>query len=217
MKRILIALLLFGFLITTLCACSPEMREYPSGSANISDDPSPSVDQAEETGAAYEESPILPPFHDRFIFHSEEELCARILSGECDDEALLSLTEYYRPKTLEPDLVLSEIYVKGAYVGLRYDLIAKEDAEGDPDVYWLFEWYRKLKPENLKDELNRVFRPGAVKQIDEFFFVGGEVLQDVFWEQDGNIFHAAIPVNISSSRLRAFCDNELVLIQHQEQ
>ncbi len=215
MKRIRIALL-FGFLFTTFCSCSPEMREYNAGNTNISNDPSPFVETAGKNDAAYEELPIISPPRDRFIFPSEEELCTKILSGECDDEALLSLTEYYRPITPDPDLELSEIYVKDAYVELRYDFKTKEDAESDPDVYWLFEWYRKWKPQSLKDELNRVFGQGAVKQMDEFFLVGGGVLQDVFWEQDGNMFHAVTPADVSFSQLKAFCENELVPIQHQE-
>lgn len=217
MKRIPIAML-FGFLIAVLCACSPETGEYRAD--GMSDRSGELTVEAEETDKADEAGPDLPSpdcsYSERYLFYSEEELCAGIRSGEGDDEALLSLTEYYRPKTPGPDLVLSEIAVKDAYVALRYDIKAKEDAEGDPDVYWLFEWYRKLRPQSLKDELTRVFDPGAVKQMDGFFYVEGGVLQDVFWEQDGNLFHAVTPAELSSSQLRAFCELERVPIPQQE-
>lgn len=215
MRRILIALL-FVFLITALCACSSEMIDYHANKNNISDNYSQFVDETDENGEAYEGFDILSS-NDPYLFNSEEELSTVIQLRECDDEVLLSLTKYYRPKTLVSDLVLSAIYVKDAYVALRYDYRTIANSECNQEMYFLLEWYRELKTQNLQDELSRVFLPGVVKQIDEYYIIEAGELQDVFWEQEGNVFHAVTPTSISLSQLRAFCEIEMVPIQHQEQ
>ncbi len=109
MRRILIALL-FVFLITALCACSSEMIDYHANKNNISDNYSQFVDETDENGEAYEGFDILSS-NDPYLFNSEEELSTVIQLRECDDEVLLSLTKYYRPKTLVSDLVLSLIHI----------------------------------------------------------------------------------------------------------
>ena len=216
MKRVLIVLLA-GYLVTILCACSIEPIEFNKSNdydTSTSDDcyQFVEIDSIEDASPDIENLEVLA-CDDPFCFCSEEELCNTVTSKECTEESLISLTKYFRPKTLASDLVLTAITVKSSYVALRYDFNTDMEVEEYQNGYYLFEWYRDMETKNLQDEVSRVSLPGAVKQIAEYYIVCSGELQDVFWEEEGNVFHAVTPASLSMNQLRAFCGTEMVQIQ----
>ena len=139
--------------------------------------------------------------YDPLCFETEAELIDAITSKHYD----IDIKHYYKPRKLSDDLSLSFILVKDSYIALRYDYMRSDDLADDAETYFLIEWYRTMKEGDLSDNLSRIYPPDVVTKTGKYYIINAGKVQDVFWEQDGMVFHAVTPTDLSFEQLSVLC------------
>ena len=148
-----------------------------------------------------------------YIFYNEKELADAVKSKTKDAATISSLTEFYRTKSTRSDISLTYITVKDFYIALRYEYndVAKQVAT--KDTYFLIEWYRTMKEGQLEEDMSRNYPAESIRTYKHYYIINADTLQDVFWEENGHVFHAVTPSNISATEMEDFCSVEKVVIE----
>lgn len=96
---------------------------------------------------------------------------------------------YYKPQTLPEGAVLESIAPSANALVFAYRL-------GEDEAY-VFEWLTEVRAGGLEAELHTAFGSMEFFVVNEGYYVlqEAEFLQ-VFWEQDGQVFHARLPATM---------------------
>ncbi len=71
-----------------------------------------------------------------------------------------------------------------------------------------------MTEDSLKKSMEGNYPSGAVTRQGQYYIVReGQLLQDVFWVQDGLVFHAVTPSDIDMEEMEEFCKAEKVEIK----
>lgn len=143
---------------------------------------------------------------DPLCFETEAELIKAIASKHYD----IDIKYYYKPRKITDDISLSFILVKDSYIALRYDYVSLDASPEDAEKYFLIEWYRTMREGDLSDNLSRTYPPDVVKKTGKYYIINAGKVQDVFWEQDGMVFHAVTPTDLSFEQLSVLCVAEKI-------
>lgn len=229
MKKLSTILLLVIVFLSCFAACGKveqgAIKEYgdpvSSGKEVEEESASSSLEKLEEKSHAYDR-PI--------IFHDENEFVEAVNSlhnsppnaisnentpneGDYEDIArtnvIKDLNCYYVPKAIPENVSLEYMALKDFYIAIYYSINDSPDAE----LYYVFEWWRPLAAGDLENNMNRMYSSDALELQDKYYIVKSGALQDIFWEQDGTVFHAVTPENISDEEIAAFCNAEKVTIK----
>lgn len=207
MKYKYLLLIIAIVMLASLIGCSvPISNDEGAINKIVSDNNAENLknDEAIETPHVYE----LP-----YFFSSEKELSDAVKSKlKFEDVAVSRIDEYYRPNYIPDGVSLEYIAVKDFYVALRYkynDIIKQTDE----DPYYLLEWFRTMTEGSLEKHMYRTYASDHFETFKHYYIVNADIVQSVYWEQDGKVFHAVTPSDISLEELEKFCNAEKVVIE----
>lgn len=207
MKYRVILLVVAILIVLSLLGCSTSQAneenqlESPATDVNLDDE---QMNELIEKSNTYEQP---------YVFDDENELINSAQSKFQNVTTFKELKEFYRPKSTAADISLDCIMVKDSYVALRYEYNNAEKSTDDSDEYFLIEWYRTLKEGELEENIYRIYSPELVETFKHYYIINADPVQDIFWEQNGQVFHAVTPSSISSEQLEQFCNAEKVMIE----
>lgn len=159
------------------------------------------------------ESKEEPNTHDvPYSFQSEDDFTHAVISEAYDTEVIADIKEYFRPRKVPEDVSLVYILVKDSYIALRYNYSNATDESTGTEKYFLMEWYRTMNENDLAGNISRIYTMDQIETYNQYSIIKAGTLQDVFWTQDGFVFHAVTPSDISPEQLENFCDAEKVSI-----
>jgi len=136
------------------------------------------------------------------FFSTIDELEAAIESNELGCNKGNELTGYYKPNCIPSNSRLDYIQVKDFYVALFYQI-------DHSDAYYMIEWYRTLAEGQLVSGVLKYFSQDNISVLGKYYIVSSNEnssVKDVFWEQDGAVFHAVVPIIYNLADISKYCD-----------
>jgi|GEM_PF-2798469 len=119
-------------------------------------------------------------------------------------------SSYYKPAALPEDAVLESILVDEESIAFTYRL--------DNQSAYLFEWLDSLDQNGLKDWLMQKYADLSELQFDGTYYIAeGADVKDVYWEQDGDALHAAVPSWFTADDITAYCTAQFVVVETEEE
>ena len=117
---------------------------------------------------------------------------------------------YYKPAVLPEDAALESIAVDEESIVFTYRL--------DNQDAFRFAWLDSLDQNGLKDWLVKGY--GDLSNLDfdgTYYMAEGAETRDVYWEQDGDAFYAAVPVWFTADDIAAYCTAQFVVADTDEE
>jgi hypothetical protein len=118
-------------------------------------------------------------------------------------------SSYYKPAALPEDAVLESITVDERSIAFTYVL--------DNQSTYLFEWLDSLDQNGLKDWLAKRYPDLSELNFDGTYYTAeGADVKDVYWELDGDAFHAVVPSWFTADDIAIYCTIEFVVVETDE-
>ena len=198
------------------------IEQKPIGENNMSGDVKDEAN--EQIGKTYSvPSGSVTPIY----FKSETELKDVIMGkttlqhGPWNPETVTSLAYYFKPEYLPEEVCLSYISVHDSNVAFCYEFDQPPD-EWKSNVF-LLEWFRSLKAGDMEKNVGRWFSDSEIEHYmgyDIYIYKVTDELekkefsrQDIFWEQNGYVFHAIVPMWFTKEDIEKYCVAKKVVVK----
>ena len=201
--KTLMLVALVVFLMTLFASCViRNSNSYPDHNKGSDYEAVNKIDSTDAPSVPY--SNDLPKW-----YYSFEEFNNAVVSKKEVAYNINSISYYFTPEYIPEGVYLNYIQVKDAYVAIYYSI---SDKDND---YLVFEWYRLLKEGQLKSGVLYSFAESSISFSNDYYVVKGEesTLFDIFWEQDGYVFHAVVPSDVQFEEWNRFCRSKRIELE----
>ncbi len=167
-----------------------------------------SMEAADEDGNGATED-LWPAAPEESVEASIKDMGAYIYATE-GDFVTAEQSSYYRPEVLPQGAVLSSISMDEESFVFSYML-----ADGNGMT---FAWLDALDDNGLNDWLEKTYGDLSALNYDgTHYLYAGEGNTAVYWEQDGNAFHATVPASWTAQDIATYCKAEFVEVQEPDE